>query len=248
MILRMFAYASVLLSMLCWTAPSWATVTCTTTDFTGTTTATDPGTVTETIPNNPNQVTVLAILDRTEAEADPTVTDNQSGTWVLRDGPLNSANTTVVRVWLYERTSGTKGNSTTVSVDWSAAINAVLVLGTCVSDSSDPLTYVSSAAMQDHSATTTWTSNSRTFTAAGVLIGYTGQNTSTGPNTPGTNQTEMNNGLIRAHIFTRPESTGTHAFDVTMSISAIGVFGASLYQETAAGGGARPSGLLLGVW
>lgn len=224
----------VLLASLAIASPSWATMTCTTTDFfpdeNG---GSDPATVTETIPNNSNQVTVLLIHDRTEAQADPAVTDNQSGTWVKRDGPLDSTNTTS-RMWLYERTAGTKGNSTTVTVDWSTAIGWVLVVGTCVSDSANPLTYVSSAAMADHSSTTAWASNSRTFSNPGVLIGYVSSNNNN-TMTPGTNQNVMNTGLLRSHIITRAESSGTYSMDATMNGAISGTWGVSLYEETPSG-------------
>lgn len=220
-----------------------AAITCSASDFNSAGTSTDPAELPLTVPSNTYQRTFLAVLDRTESEATPTVTDTGGGTWTLKDGPLNSANTTVVRVWFWERSGGSTG-SITISVDWSTAINAVLTAGTCSSNTAN-FSYVSSASMTDHNNTTTWAANGMAFSGEGVIIGYTGQNTNT-TMTPGGSETILNTSTSRQHMISLTGNSGTGTQSATMSVSATGIWGASLYQEDT-GVTCRGSLLLMGV-
>jgi hypothetical protein len=240
---------SMLLFVLGWAGWSQAAITCTNTDFVYTTNTIASPTITITVPAQTHRRSVIHIHDYTdETTTISSVTEDNGGTWAQVGSTSDMSTGATSRMWFYERTGGNTG-STTITVNFSGAINSALTAGTCYSDTAS-LDYVSSAAHTEHAAVTAWASNSRTYTTTGIIIGPMA---STGGNsvisTVGTNQTRMvsDGGSRRSHIVVRAESSGTQALDMTMSFNVTGMWGAHLYQEASAAG-VTPRGMLLGVY
>ncbi len=227
-----------LLTLLCLLlpVPSWAAITCTTTDFgTNEGAASTTLTITKTIPSQTFRRPVAVIFDRSdETTTISSVTDNNGGTWTVRRTATDMSTAATGRFWFYEQSTLGGTGSTTLTVTFSAAINSSGVFGTCYSDTAS-LDYVSTSAVNEHTTTTTWTAPSRTYTATGVIIGDMA--TASGNcvfSSVGTNQTVMNTASFQAHIVVRLESSGTQGLDGTTSFNCTGMWGSELYQEASA--------------
>jgi hypothetical protein len=218
---------------------AWATVTCTASDFVaGSGTASTTLAITITVPSQTNRRPVIAISDRSdETTTISSVVDNNSGTWTCRGAcPDDMSTGATIRTWFYEQSTLGGTGSTTVTVTFSGAINSSGVAGTCYGSGAS-LDYVSSAAYAEHTTTSSWTSNTRDVTSAGVVISdlhSSGGNCDV--SSVGTNQTEMTSptGSRVTQIVTRPETSGTFGTDWTLGFNCTGQVGAHLYQEASA--------------
>lgn len=189
-------------------------------------------TVTITVPAETNRRSVIAVLDRSESATitGGVPTDDGGGTWVERGAQYDSTSTTA-RTWLFERSGGGTG-STIITVAFSGIINSVLVAGTCWSDTAS-LDFVSAATPSEHTpATVDWVGPSRTFTNTGIIFGYTGQN-GNATLTPVGSEVVKNTSTLRSHIVTLAGSSGASNQAVTLNATAVGSYGAVLYQEAA---------------
>jgi len=225
-----------------WPTVGWATITCGNA-ASGSDNVEIP-TLAVTVTAETNRVTILGIHDRIESRTIDSVSDTGSGTWELLNGPESSTASTI-RTWMYARTGGSDG-AITVSIDFSATGNSAYSAATCYSDTA-ALEYVSSATALDNSFGTAHASNSRTFTATGMLVGWLATNNSVALSAVGTNQTNITNANLRGHLVGRAESSGTHALDVTTGASTNGLFPAALFQEAAAASTCTGGLLLMGA-
>lgn len=214
---------------------SQASITCTASDFIYATTATSTtSAVMITVPSQTYRRPFINIVELTDETSTATVADNNGGHWTIIGPDDHSNGAAVGRQWFaYQSTLGGTG-STTITVTFSASVTSYLVAGTCYSDTAS-LDYTSSAAYTEIVSLGTITSNTRTSTTTGVIVGnFMSTSGACDISSVGTNQTEMTSpiGSRRVQMITRPEaSAGTYDITANLAFNCTAQMGAHLFQE-----------------
>lgn len=194
---------------------------------------TDPATLSYTFPANSNQLTFLAIHDRSETNSITSVSGG-SCTWTLRAGPFDLSTATAIRLWLYVGNGCTSGAGT-ISVDLGATQNSHLAAASCWADSA--MTFISAGGAGAEGSGTAVVTEALSVSATGVVVAAIAvSNAVSISSVNSANSDDMTAAASRAFLVRRLESSGSTSIDVTIGSSSF-ESAVVLYQEGGGGGG-----------